>query len=232
MNSPTKIKAVTFDVGGTLISPWPSVGHVYAEIAAQHGFSEISADQLTKRFHTVWRASKNFDYTRAGWEELVNETFRTLIPDSAKITFFSELYDRFAQPGAWRVFEDVRPTLEKLASMEFRLGVISNWDERLRILLQRLRLSHYFERIVISCEVGFPKPSPVIFEQAASKLGVAPGQILHVGDSSEMDFRGAKSAGFHAVLLQRDSQNPSPEKPGADEIVSLSELPERAISGD
>lgn len=227
MNSPTEIKAVTFDVGGTLISPWPSVGHVYAEIAAQHGFSKISAEQLTERFQTAWRASKNFDYTRAGWEELVNETFRTLIPDSAKVTFFSELYDRFAQPGAWHVFEDVRPTLEKLASMEFRLGVISNWDERLRVLLRRLRLSHYFERIIVSCEVGFPKPSPVIFEHAASKLGVAPGQMLHVGDSPEMDFRGAKSAGLHAVLLRRNAQ-----KAGADEIISLSELPERVVSGD
>jgi putative hydrolase of the HAD superfamily len=227
MNSPTKIKAVTFDVGGTLISPWPSVGHVYAEIATQHGFSKISAEQLTERFQTAWRASKNFDYTRAGWEELVNETFRTLIPDSAEVTFFYELYDRFAQADAWRVFEDVRPTLENLASAELRLGVISNWDERLRVLLRRLRLEKFFETITISCEVGFPKPSRVIFEQAASKLGVASENILHVGDSSEMDFRGAKSAGFQALLLRRNEQ-----KAGSKEIHSLSELPDCIISSN
>jgi len=31
------IRAISFDVGGTLIRPWPSVGHVYAEVAAQQG---------------------------------------------------------------------------------------------------------------------------------------------------------------------------------------------------
>ena len=71
------------------------------------------------------------------------------------------------------------------------LGIISNWDERLRPLLAKLDLAKYFEVIIISCEVGFPKPSPVIFEQAAKKLGLASEFILHVGDSDEHDAEGA-----------------------------------------
>src|SRR5580700_10426449 len=43
------IRAVTFDVGGTLIEPWPSVGRVYAEVAARHGL-EVAAEDLDRQF--------------------------------------------------------------------------------------------------------------------------------------------------------------------------------------
>ena len=197
-----QIKAVTFDVGGTLIEPWPSVGHVYAEVAARHGLKTFSAEQLNARFKQAWRARKNFGYSRNDWEELVTEVFG---PDSkpSSETFFGELYDRFAQPDAWHLFEDVVPALDALASREIKLAVISNWDERLRGLLQALKLDRYFEAFAISCEVGFPKPSPVIFEHAAAKLGLSVGSILHIGDSLEMDIDGARAAGFQAMQIHR-----------------------------
>ena len=83
--------------------------------------------------------------------------------------------------------------------------MISNWDERLRPLLQQFQLDRYFETIVVSCEVGFAKPSPVIFEHAAKKLGIVPEQILHVGDSAEEDVAGANAAGVRALLVDRDN---------------------------
>jgi len=82
--------------------------------------------------------------------------------------------------------------------------VISNWDERLRPLLQQFQLDRYFETIVVSCEVGFAKPSPVIFDHAAKMLRLQPEQILHVGDSANEDLAGAESAGFQALLIDRD----------------------------
>ena len=85
------------------------------------------------------------------------------------------------------------------------LGIISNWDERLTGLLERLDLQKYFEVVIISCEAGFSKPSPVIFEHAARKLGLAPEFILHVGDDPEEDVAGAKRAGFEARLIDRGS---------------------------
>jgi phosphoglycolate phosphatase-like HAD superfamily hydrolase len=44
------IQAVTFDVGGTLIDPWPSVGHVYAAVAAEHGLTGVDPESLNVRF--------------------------------------------------------------------------------------------------------------------------------------------------------------------------------------
>src|SRR5438477_11926248 len=88
------IHAVTFDFGGTLIEPWPSVGHVYAEVAARHGLKNLSAEQLNTRFKAAWRARQNFRHLRNEWEELVTEVFDRSTP----VGFFAELYERFAEP--------------------------------------------------------------------------------------------------------------------------------------
>jgi putative hydrolase of the HAD superfamily len=198
-----QIKAVTFDVGGTLIEPWPSVGHVYAEVAARHGLKTFSAEQLNARFKAGWRTRKTFEHSRSEWAELVDEVFAISPAEPFRDIFFSELYDRFAEPIAWRVFEDVVPALSTLASRGIRLGVISNWDERLRGLLRKLKLNGYFATLTISREVGFPKPSRVIFRQAAAELDLQPNAILHIGDSLEMDVTGAKAAGFQALQIHR-----------------------------
>jgi len=214
-----QIQAVTFDVGGTLMEPHPSVGHVYAEVAGRHGLTGISAELLNRRFAVAWRGLKDFNHTRSEWAELVDTTFHGLTDAPPSGTFFPELYFQFARPEAWRVFEDVSPTLDALATRGLKLGVISNWDERLRPLLRQLRLYDFFDSIVVSCEVGFPKPSPAIFQHTAAKLGLPPEAILHVGDSLVMDVQGGRVTGFHAVELCRRAGQAGPGQ-----IKSLSEI--------
>jgi putative hydrolase of the HAD superfamily len=198
----TQVRAVTFDVGGTLITPSPSVGDIYSEVAARHGVKKISAEALNRRFATAWKNRKNFNHTREEWAALVDETFGAAGVKPSE-SFFPEIYDRFAEPEAWRVYEDVLPAFDALAAMDINLGIVSNWDERLRPLLEKLGLNKYFHTVIVSCEVAFTKPSPVIFEQAARMLGEAPELILHVGDSAAHDVAGAKGAGFRALLLER-----------------------------
>jgi putative hydrolase of the HAD superfamily len=213
------IRAVTFDLGGTLIEPWPSVGHLYAEVAARHGWRDLSARQLNRRFAAAWHARPDFEHTRAAWSELVDLTFEGLTDRPPSRTFFAELYERFNEVDAWRVFEDVVPALEALAGRGVKLGVISNWDERLRPLLLKLKLTDYFAAIVISSEVGCSKPSRVIFERAIQRLGMGAEAILHVGDSLAMDVRGARAAGLHALRLRRQGLAAQPGQ-----IRSLREL--------
>jgi putative hydrolase of the HAD superfamily len=208
MNLSPEVRAVTFDVGGTLIKPWPSVGHVYAEVAAKHGRAVLPA-VLDQRFRKAWRELKSFNHAREEWAALVDRTFAGLLISPPSQTFFPELYDRFSEPDAWHIFEDVKPALEALAARGINLAIISNWDERLRPLLDGLDLSKYFTTIVVSCEVGFPKPSPVIFEQAAKMLGLAPEFILHIGDSAEHDVAGATAAGYQVRLLERGLEDTS-----------------------
>ena len=105
MGNPGDIQAVTFDVGGTLIEPWPSVGHVYAEVAARHGAGQLDVDLLNRRFATAWKARPGFDHAVEDWSAIVDETFAGLIADIPSRTFFPDLYERFAQADAWRIYD-------------------------------------------------------------------------------------------------------------------------------
>jgi len=215
-----RIAAVTFDVGGTLIEPWPSVGHVYAEVAGRNGLKDISVELLNRQFAKAWREVRDFNYTEVSWAKIVDATFYGLCQTLPSQSFFPELYRRFSQADTWRVYADVLPTLEQLASEGLKLGIISNWDDRLRPLLAALKLDKYFEVILISCESAFSKPSPVMFNLAAEKLGMAPERVLHVGDSLELDVQGAQAAGMKAAWLRRGGTSS-----GDGQISSLREVP-------
>ena len=197
------ILAVSFDAGGTLIEPWPTVGHVYAEVAARHGVI-ASATVLNRQFAAAWKAKRNFSHERSEWAALVDASFAGIANPPPSRTFFPEIYDRFAQPEVWRVYDDVRPCLLALQERGLRLAVISNWDERLRPLLQLLGLAKFFDPIIVSLEVGCPKPGAEIFRRAAELLKYPTNCILHVGDSANEDVAGARAAGFRAVLLDRN----------------------------
>ncbi len=219
MNRLDGIRAVTFDVGNTMIEVWPSVGHIYAEEAAAHGHAGFSPEELTRRFRDAFRAHGGNVNTKPEWARIVTETFADLLPKPASEEIFPELYDRFTQANAWRVFTDVEPTLRGLRERGLKLGVISNWDDRLRPLLHTLRLVGWFDSIVVSCEVGASKPAPAIFATAVKELGVPAAGILHVGDSFEADVAGATAAGLGGVQIDRRATNP-----GAAKIASLLDL--------
>lgn len=203
------VEAITFDVGGTLIECWPSVGHVYAEVAARHGYPQLPPELLNRRFGEAWKSLRDFRHTLKDWATLVDATFGQLVQPSPSATFFPELYTRFSDPDVWRVFEEVLPELETLRSRGVALGIVSNWDERLRPLLNRLKLDSYFDAIVVSCEAGSHKPSQAIFETACAALGSRPANTLHVGDSFEMDVAGARGAGLQARWLRREQSRAS-----------------------
>jgi putative hydrolase of the HAD superfamily len=220
MSARSEIRTVTFDVGGTLIKPWPSVGHVYSEVAARHGFKTDPAI-LNQRFSQGWQSRKTFNHTRPEWQALMVETFADSLGATPPENLLTDMYEYFSEPQTWQIFPDAIPAIDELASRGINLGIISNWDERLLPLLHKLDLAKYFEAIVVSCDVGFPKPSPVIFEQAARKLGEAPEFILHVGDSLEQDAEGAAAAGYQARWLDRGAGEKR-----AGRISSLAELAE------
>ena len=212
------IRAVTFDVGNTLIEPRVSVGETYAEIAAAHGVRGLSPIEIETRFRAAFRAHGGAVNTRDEWARIVDTTFAGLVTQPPSETFFPALFEHFAQSSAWRIFDDVLPALDDLSQRGFRLGIISNWDARLRPLLTALGLGKHFEAIVVSCEARCAKPSRGIFESAANLFKLPEGEILHVGDDLQTDVQGARAVGFRSVQIVRDAPI------GGDGIGSLREL--------
>ncbi len=198
--SRASVRALFFDVGGTLVRPRPSVGAIYASVANRHGMTG-TAEAMERAFRESWTALKQPGLTvsrKDWWREVV---FRTL--GQKHEACFEELFDIFAHADAWQVFPEVEDTLREARSRGLHVGVISNWDHRLRPLLDELGLAHYFDSITISCEVGVEKPSEEIFYAALQTAGVAANQAVHVGDSDKEDVRGAEAVGMTALLLNR-----------------------------
>ncbi len=214
------IQAVTFDAGGTLLEPWPSVGQVYADAIREAGFGELDPATLDQGFHRVWIERQGFDYTRAAWAVLVARALAGLTPAGDDPRLFSAVWERFAQPAAWRLFPEVTPCLQALQAAGIRCAVVSNWDERLGPLLGAIGLARYFEFILPSVEAAAPKPDPRIFQQAARRFVLPPASILHVGDRRGEDVDGARAAGLQAL---RVGMPPNEAAPAA--ISTLAELP-------
>ena len=228
-DSRSEIQFVYFDCGGTLLRVLPSVGTTYSNRAAEHGF-RVEADFLDHRFLQAWNDSKgrararehacSDEILRDEWRRIVTDTFGDSIPSEAMGEVFEDLYLHFVEPSAWTLDPGIRPLLERLRRQGFRLGILSNWDRRLRRTLEKLGLLELFDEFVISNEIGWEKPHPVVFEQAVEKAGCGAENILHVGDSREADILPALGHGMRALWVG-PSSSPGQCPAGADCFESL-----------
>lgn len=216
-----RVRAVSFDVGGTLLEPWPSVGEVYADTLERVTRARVDPAKLTEGFVQAWNQRGAFDYTKDGWRQLVVATFRNAKAPEVDDELFDALYQRFESPNVWRMFPDAALALEMLSDLGVPLIIVSNWDERLRSLLEAMELVDGFASILISCEVGSQKPAPELFRAAVDSIGLAPEEVLHIGDSKTEDLEGARAAGLEARLLDRDA---GPD--GFDSETTISDLAE------
>lgn len=105
----------------------------------------------------------------------------------------------------WVIEEDTLPTLQKLESDGYRMGLISNAgdDDDVQQLARRFGIAQYFDFILTSAACSYRKPHPRIFELALSNWYFLPSEAVMVGDNPEADVRGAKTAGLYAIWLTR-----------------------------
>ena len=84
----------------------------------------------------------------------------------------------------------------------YRLGLLTNFTHgpAAREIIDKLGLGPFFDVVLISGELGFRKPHPLVFRQLIEHLGVEKDQILYVGDDPEPDITGAQKAGLQPVL--------------------------------
>jgi HAD superfamily hydrolase (TIGR01549 family) len=121
-----------------------------------------------------------------------------------------------------------RPMLSTLRERGYKLGLISNTGTPAATLDRHLReedLLEFFPMRVYSCEVGYRKPHPQIFEIALGRIGSEAGHTVFVGDKPAIDVRGARRLGMLTVLKwSQGGSIRSGDRP--DHLVqSLSELP-------
>jgi putative hydrolase of the HAD superfamily len=210
------IKAIFFDAVGTLFHLNGTVGHHYASVANEVGLT-LDPHQLDDAFYSAWKkmprraaiAGPRENDDKGWWRELVDIVLDQVAPSLSEFdrdNFFEIAYEHFAEAGVWELYPEVPGILQQLQS-RFQLAVISNFDGRLRFILEHLGISKFLARIFISSEIGTDKPDPEIFRRALKLVDLKPDEVLHVGDDPERDWETASTAGLSIFRLDRPTNS-------------------------
>ncbi|MEW8547218.1 MAG: HAD-IA family hydrolase [Candidatus Thiodiazotropha sp.] len=204
------IRLITFDMTNTMIRVLGSVGQNYANVAAQYGktVDPTKIDSAFKRQFKLQMAKYPNFGVKSGltpfkwWTSLVIECFKDAGYDDPSLTqIANHSYVHFATAKGWEVIPGTASVLDHLKDKGLKLGVVSNFDNRLEKILHELSLAHYFDFIVDSATFGEAKPSREIFDHALKAGKTEASDALHIGDNSTNDYHGAINAGMKALLL-------------------------------
>lgn len=200
------IRAITLDLDDTLWPIWPTI--VRAE-ESLHEWLERHAPRTAMRFPVL---------ALRALRERVAQEHPELSHDFAtqrRLTLVRALRESgedtdLAGP-AFEVFTALRNrvdpfpgVIEALARLArcFPVAAITNGTSD----LARIGIDEHFVFGLCAHEHGVAKPDAAIFHAACKRLGVAPDEVLHVGDDPELDVRGAYHAGLRSAWINRDAR--------------------------
>lgn len=198
-------RALLVDAVGTLLAPSQPMAQIYRKIGEKYGVV-YSEDEILNRYRWAygqpWGRSRlrYVDDGRPFWQFIVSSS--TGCSDSK---YFEELYHYYTTEEAWHLCDpEAEKVFQALRRAGVKTAVVSNFDTRLRPLLQALHCDHWFDAVAVSAEVAAEKPNPTIFLKACELLGVNPEDAVHVGDDRRNDLWGARDAGCDAWLWGSD----------------------------
>lgn len=111
----------------------------------------------------------------------------------------------FAERNRVECYPDAITALERI-SARLPVAALSNGNAD----LARIGLDHLFKAQLSACSFGSAKPDPAIFLAACDRLGVPPGEVLHVGDHPDADVAGAVRAGLRSCWINRPDEGREP----------------------
>lgn len=117
--------------------------------------------------------------------------------------------------------------LKKLKS-NYILGLVSNsMAENTIIDLERTGLTEYFNTIIISSQVGYCKPHPVIYQTAIRSLGLTAEEICFIGDNWDDDVVGPTQQGMRAIWVKpskKQTENRQLQAPGVAVVERIEQI--------
>lgn len=217
----SRIKAVLFDLGGTLVRVG-SVPETFYKILKAHGVECSVAD-----IYAAWRkANKRLSVEKMAsfgtrfWVE-----FNLLVLEGLgikeNVLFLAEAIDKeWWEYADFSLYPEVLTVIEKLKEKGLKVGVITNsLRTDMEKVFAKLGLENFFDVEVCVDVVGKAKPAKEIFIYACKKLDLQPKDVLFIGDDAKLDYKGARKAGLKALLMDRDDKQPC----GLKKIKSLQE---------
>jgi 2-haloacid dehalogenase len=223
IQNPGRIKALVFDAYGTLFDVY-SVTSLCEQLFPGNGMALEMMWRTKQLQYSLLRSMMN--RYKDFWQ--VTEDGLVYSAKSLKLDLTAEkrtrLMDAYLTLAA---FPDVTPGLQQLKAQGVRLAILSNGEPKmLRSAAKSAGIADLLDAIVSVDEIKVFKPSPRVYEQAASHLKTAKGDIGFVS-SNNWDVNGAGSAGLTAFWIQRAAAEPPEELdyPAARVVHAITDLP-------
>ncbi|MBA3691643.1 MAG: HAD-IA family hydrolase [Actinobacteria bacterium] len=207
-----RFRAIFFDAGETLVHAHPSFPQLFADVLAREGFAvgvdavHGQMEHVSERFSQAARDEELWTTSparsRAFWLSVYERFLRGLgLPTDDGL--HEILYGEFTDLANYALFDDVPPTIAELRRRGALLGVVSNFEEWLERLLERLGVLEAFDVRVVSGLEGMEKPDLRIYRLALERAGVEAADAAFVGDNPEFDVDPPAALGMFPVLIDR-----------------------------
>lgn len=200
----SKIRAITLDLDDTLWPVWPTIER--AELALNQWLSQRAPGAAALVADPVMRLKLRDQVlrTRPGiahdMGSVRREFVRLALHRCGEDTQLAEAASELFLEHRMKVdlFADALPSLAFLAQ-RFPVVAVSNGNAD----VHRVGLGAHFHASISAHEFGVGKPDRRIFHAAAAAAGVAPHEVLHVGDDAALDVLGGLDAGMQTVWVNR-----------------------------
>lgn len=199
-----RVRAITLDLDDTLWPIWPTIARaeqVLLDWLAAHAPATADWCADTDRWKAVRVAMAHSRPELAhDLSALRRESIRTALVQAGDDPSLAEpAFDVFfAARQQVELFDDALPALQRL-SARFPVVALSNGNAD----IGKVGIAMHFRGAVSARECGVAKPDARIFHVAADVAGVAPGEVLHVGDDALLDGVGALRAGMQLAWVNR-----------------------------
>lgn len=207
------IKAIFFDLDGTLRHSVPSGADVFTDYVKTLGLTVDNEARLRamRWEHLYWANSVDLRddlLAHSGGTEKfwIEYSRRRLIALGASPALSREYAPKVsAHMGAEYkpesiVPDEVRNALIQLKEAGYRMAVLSNRNEPFQEMLDTHRIGEFFEFSLAGGEVDSFKPDPGLFEHALKRAVLTAQEAIYVGDNYFADVVGSRRAGLTPVL--------------------------------
>jgi phosphoglycolate phosphatase len=213
---PNPIRAVLFDLDGTLVDSAEDLRHALNLLLSDEGLRALSTEEVKGMIGD-------------GVLKLVERALAATGADPSKAPALLPRFLSFYEGNAaahTRAYPDAVEALQALAAAGLRVAVVTNKPYAATLeILEALGLARFFGAVVGGDTLPQRKPDPAPLLLAAERLGVRPDESLMVGDNHH-DVRAARAAGMRVFAVTYGYSHVPHAELGADRLIqNLAEVP-------
>lgn len=188
-NITTKIKAILFDLDGTILDTLEDLADSVNYALSSLGFPTHTVSEIRA---ILGNGVKNL-ISRSLPENATEEDFE------ACLSIYKEHYE-INKTNKTAPYDGIISLLTELKAMGYKLAIVSNKHDDAVQGLYKMFFSEYADFALGNTDALPKKPEPDMVYCAIEKLGVDHSEVAFVGDS-EVDIKTAKNAGLPCIAV-------------------------------